>query len=318
MKHATLIRTASAVAIAACMVAAAELTGEREIVFPEIMALAVGALVAPKRSWQVSPARMVGLIALCSAGGVLVVRYVPLEPWAQVLLAFAACQIAFPLTRTSFAPMISAMVLPVLLGTGSWVYPVAATALTALVAGTRAALEKLGVCPREAYEPQPFPEKRDLPAIALRTALGGAWAAACVAGGVPFCAAPPLLVAFTELTRPACAARSHPERTVALVALCAAGGTALRLAAAGVPGLPLTVAAALASALALGLMHAMKRYLPPAGAMAVLPMLLPADRLALFPAQALAGILVLTALALTCFRAEREPARAAEPPAAAS
>ena len=40
--------------IVVAMVGAAQITGEKEIIFPEITAIAVGMLLAPKRSWQTS------------------------------------------------------------------------------------------------------------------------------------------------------------------------------------------------------------------------------------------------------------------------
>ena len=50
MKKKTLTGAAT-VLMVALMVGAAELLGEKEIIFPEITALAVGALVAPKQAW---------------------------------------------------------------------------------------------------------------------------------------------------------------------------------------------------------------------------------------------------------------------------
>ena len=56
------------------MVGVSELLGEKEIIFPEITALTVGAIAAPKHSWKVSRARMILLIAVCSVIGILIVR----------------------------------------------------------------------------------------------------------------------------------------------------------------------------------------------------------------------------------------------------
>ena len=39
-------------AIVAAMVGAAELTGQSEIIFPEITAIAVGAFLAPRLAWR--------------------------------------------------------------------------------------------------------------------------------------------------------------------------------------------------------------------------------------------------------------------------
>lgn len=303
MKHPMAVRMIAAVAITAGMVAVSELLAEREVIFPEIMALATGALVAPKRSWRVSAPRMVALIGVCSTAGLAISCLLPLAAWLKVVVAFALCQAVLPFTGTTFAPIISAVVLPVMLGTTSWIYPVSSTVLTALIAGVRVLLERSGCCGREPFEPVPRPDASLMPAVALRIVVGGTILAAAVALGVPFCAAPPLLVAFTELTRASCPARQHLERTVLLVALAAAIGAGARLVVTLTFGLPLTLAAVIASALVLVLMRALGRFFPPAGAMAILPMLIPAEQLAAFPVEVLAGIVALALGATWCLRA---------------
>ena len=40
------------IGVIACMCAVSEILKDREIIFPEIAALALGYLCAPKRSWQ--------------------------------------------------------------------------------------------------------------------------------------------------------------------------------------------------------------------------------------------------------------------------
>ena len=45
-------------ALAAGMVAAAELLHEKEIIFPEITAIAIGALAAPRQVWNTSRLRL--------------------------------------------------------------------------------------------------------------------------------------------------------------------------------------------------------------------------------------------------------------------
>ena len=50
--------------IVAAMVGAAELLGENEIIFPEITAIAVGALMAPKLAWKTNRKRILGLIMI--------------------------------------------------------------------------------------------------------------------------------------------------------------------------------------------------------------------------------------------------------------
>ena len=52
-------RYLSALAMVVLMVAVAERTGEREVIFPEMAALAIGMWIAPKRVWNVTRLRLV-------------------------------------------------------------------------------------------------------------------------------------------------------------------------------------------------------------------------------------------------------------------
>lgn len=58
------------------MVAFAEYTGEREIIFPEVAALVIGGWIVEKQPWKVSKLGMVTLMTLCSMVGIIIVRYV--------------------------------------------------------------------------------------------------------------------------------------------------------------------------------------------------------------------------------------------------
>ena len=98
----TLLRFGMCVALAAAMVGASEFIGEKEIIFPEITALTVGALAAPKQSWRVSRIRMVILIALCSVIGILIVRFSPLPKLVNLVGAFLICQVIYRRTSGSY------------------------------------------------------------------------------------------------------------------------------------------------------------------------------------------------------------------------
>ena len=69
----------------------------------------------------------------------------------------------------------------------------------------------------------------------------------------------------------------------------------------------LTVGAALLAAAAMiAILRSLGMYVPPAGALAILPMLLPAERLPRYPLQIALGTALFLALALVLFRAPRE------------
>lgn len=280
------------------MIGTSELLGEKEVIFPEITALTVGAIAAPKQSWRVSRVRMVLLIAVCSVLGILIVRYSPLPKAANLVGAYLICQVLFLISRTSFAPMISAAALPVLMDTETIIYPISAVSMTVATALAQLVLEKFGRREHEEFVPLPFPDMFKWVSAAVRTACAAILAVPALLLGWNFCVAPPLLVAFTEFSNLESRARNNPVRTVLIITGCAFCGAAFRLWLCTFLGLPLTAAGVLAVAAALAIMHAFGQFIPPAGALAVLPMIIPEKALFIYPAEILVGAGVFMLMAL--------------------
>lgn len=291
--------------LVAVMVGAAEGLGQSEIIFPEITAIAVGAFLAPKLAWRTSRPRILGCILLCAVLGVALVRWVPGPVWTRLTLAYGLAEGIYLLSGTTFAPMISAIALPVLLGTESWVYPAAAFALTGLILLCHWGMERLGLREKPVFTPV-RPGAEDWRAAGLRLLLVGLAAWAALGLDCRFAVAPPLLVAFTEFSRPTAAARKHPLRVTGTIALCALAGTLCRLGVHLALGLPLTLAAVLAALCMIAVLRCLKVYVPPAGALCILPMLLPPERLAGYPGQVALGAALFLGLSLALFRAPRE------------
>ena len=276
-----------AVLVVTAMTAAAELSGEREILFPEIAAIAAGALVSPRLKWRTNGLRLWAFITGGAVLGLLAV-YLPLTLWAKMSLAFAAASLMLELSGTGFAPMISSVVLPVMLGTESAVYPISAAVLTGAVVLLRAALERFGLAEKTDFTPLPPPDRKRLAGLLLRWLSGSLVIAAAVLSGYRLAAAPPLLVAFTEFARPGSPAVKKPAAVTAFIPLCALAGAALR-GAALCTGVYQFLAAAAAIALVFVLMKATGLLIPPAAALTVLAFLIPQEQLRLYPLMILAG-----------------------------
>ena len=285
------------VTVIAVMIAASELFGEREIIFPEIAAIAVGMLLALRRPWQTSRARVLVLITLSAVVGLAISVLLPLPLWEKMCVAFLLAQVLLIFGGTSFAPLISAAVLPVMLGTESLVYLIAAVSLTALILLVSFVLERLGLRAPEPYRPVHPPEGRGWARVLLRCLLGCVCIALAVTLRLRYMVAPPMLVAFTEFMNPVSRAKEQPVKTVALIALCAAAGAISRLALTAALGLPLTVSAIAAGVILLWLLREFGMLLPPAAALTVLAMLIPQSDLIVYPIEILAGVAVLMGLA---------------------
>nr|MDE7059720.1 hypothetical protein [Lachnospiraceae bacterium] len=191
-----------AMVIVTLMTAAACLLGNKEIIFPEIAAIAVGGLIAPTMVWNTNKRRILFFITLCAVLGVGIVRYVPLPLWMQMAMAFFISQIIFIYSGTSFAPMISAIVLPVMLQTETIIYIVSAIVLTTLILIFRYWLEKTDMTEQTVYQKTETPAKKDYKAVLLRTLIAAVIIFAAVSLDAKFVVAPPLLVAFTEFSKP--------------------------------------------------------------------------------------------------------------------
>jgi len=272
------------------MVAAAEISGEREIIFPEITALAIGYIVAEKRSWHVNSTRIVVLITLCAITGVLIVRSRLAGVLPEILVAFAVCQLVFMYSGTTFAPFVSAVILPIMMQTESFVYPAAAFVLTLIIVALHTLFLKCGIRSDEDYVPKRLDSKTDYIDAALRVISVAVVGAVAFSSGYRFVIAPPLLVAFTEFSRPGNKARNKPFKTIAVVTLCAVIGAVCRYSINISLGMPLTVAAAVAAILLLAVIHKSRMFMPPAGAITILAMIIPEAAVATFPAQVLCGV----------------------------
>lgn len=279
----------------------AEILGEGEIIFPEITALAIGYMVTQKQGWKVNDSRMIALIAICAVAGVLTVRYIKVGLYLEILIAFVFAQILFMFSGTTFAPMISAIVLPVMMQTESFIYPIAAFLLTIAVVLFRRFLLKVKIRDKENFQSVNLHAKSDVIDTAVGTICVAVVGFFAIWSGFNFAIAPPLLVAFTEFSRPKNNARNKPVKTVLLITVCAFVGAVSRYVLNMTLGLPLTVAALTATAIMLVIVHFTKMYIPPAGALTILSMIIPSESVLLYPLQILVGTAVIMLISRLLF-----------------
>lgn len=83
------------------MVGAADLFGNSEIIFPEIAAIATGALLTPRLAWRTDALHTFGAIVICAALGLGIVLWMPGAVWLQMSIAYLMASVLFLLSRTS-------------------------------------------------------------------------------------------------------------------------------------------------------------------------------------------------------------------------
>ena len=299
-----IIPAAVSLILTAGMVAASELLHDREIIFPEISAIAIGALAAPKQVWNTSRLRLLLTITAAAIIGVGLVLFVPLPLVIKIPLAVICAVVCVTISGTEFLPAISACVLPVLLGTRSPVYICSVVVMTSLILLAQLTAEKCGI-----REKCPFtPVKADISLLRLRTKQIAAASLICMLPLLTneiFFIAPPLIVAFFEMSKPESKPLERSPQVISLIVLAAVCGVLSRFIITEKMGLPLTVSAALSCAVILIAVSRLKLYFPPCGAISTLPFIIPESAMLKFPFEIAAGAVVFTSAAFAISRERR-------------
>ncbi len=239
------------------MLALASALGTHEIIFPEGAALAMGIWVLGMAGWSASRWRVAVLPPAFALCGVLLLR----PDWsltATAILAVTLGLLAMQALGTRLAPALSAAVLPIVFDVHAWSYPLAVLAISLVVA----AAMRPGTAPADRY--------------GWRVA-GGIWlvvTAWIIAGGEllglsSVALAPPLFVSALEwLGRGSLQLGDGLRRWIVIVCAALAGSVAAEV-------VPVTwVAGTLAVIVTLGVMALLARPVPPALAIALIPLIL--------------------------------------------
>lgn len=296
-------------AFVVCMCAVAWGTGLSEVLFPETAAILCGAWMQPRQAWNVDRPRMLLLMTSGAVFGLLLNLLIPGGIWIRALLGFAFCACLMNVMGADMTPMLSAAILPVLLGTRTWLYPAVVFSLVALICMGQVALERVGLRERPAFVPLRQPPREALLSWGRRLVVFALLSAPAYLTGNAFFAVPPLIVTYTELTRPDHTLRLRPVRSWVTLAAAAALGSAARCAVEWA-GAPLPLAAALGFVGLVLVWNAARTWLPPAGAILLLALLVPFRGPWLYPVEVALGGAVWVAAAELLFPGIRPGRRA--------
>lgn len=111
------------------MTGAAGLTGNAELIFPEAAALVCGAWLRRVQPWNIDRGKMEFLMILGAFAGIALNRWLPGPLWVRAAAGYVLVMLAFHFSDSSMAPMVSAVILPVMLGTKDILYPVTVTVI---------------------------------------------------------------------------------------------------------------------------------------------------------------------------------------------
>lgn len=286
------------------MVFIAEISGEKEIIFPEICALTIGAWVSEQQPWRTNKRRIFILMTIAALFGVLVVRYVPLPLIFQVCVCFAFTGIILTSLKTNFVPIISACILPVYLGTKSWIYPVSVSLMALIIIIAQWLMEKFRLRPVNNFIPCEFDIKKQIIKWSKLLLVFGSIALIPFKTHQIYFLAPPLLVMFTELSNPKSPVREKVPYIIGLMTVASFIGCVIRLTLNIYLGLPLYLCTAFACVILFMTLNKIQIYFPPAGAILLIPMILEEKLLLFFPVEVLVGAVILGYASLFLFRNE--------------
>ncbi|MCH4180303.1 MAG: hypothetical protein PHR15_05440 [Atopobiaceae bacterium] len=286
-------------AFVALMCGIAQVTGLTEVLFPEMAAILCGAWILPHQAWNVSRPRMLVLMGAGAVFGILLNLYVPGSLWVRALLGYLFCAIAMNVAGADMSPMVSAAILPVLLGTTSWTYPAAVVVMVGLVCAGQVVLEHVGMREPIRFKPLRDSMVRTLSYWGRRSVVFAVLSAPAYLTGNVLFAVPPLLVAFTTFSRPDFTLRLRPWRGVGVLVLAAVTGACCRLLADA--GVPLATCGLLGFVILVGIWAGFATWLPPAGAVMLLALLIPGIDPLMYALEVSAGALIWVVAAMFCF-----------------
>lgn len=249
----------------------AQSSGLLYALFPELGALSHDVFKRPEGEWARAPGLLVLTTVLTAISGTLITRHLGYGI-ASVLLDVGASALVIGVLRSPFAPALSAGLMPLVLGIGSWLYPLCILAGTVVLASASLAWRRLAPrSPARASDPdddlveQAPREYGWVPFYTLFlvvTVLAGEWL------GMRLVLFPPLTVIGFEMF-------AHPthcpwaDRPLALIGACGLS------AAVGVICATHIVIEPLGAMLSIGacglILRRLRLYVPPALAVGLLP-----------------------------------------------
>ncbi|MDA8155022.1 MAG: HPP family protein [Actinomycetota bacterium] len=298
------------VLVVVLMVAAAGYASQKEIIFPEVAALAFGAWVMEETPWKGAKLNIWLSPTLAALSGFLIVRFLPYSPYLMIAGAFVLVVLQLSLLRSSVLPSISAATLPILLNCNSWYYPLSVGVLTGIIAAGHFLAERFGrgghgggPCGQDcltgatmAYRLIHYGKLFAVIIIVAAVALKSHWI---------FMIAPPLIVSFAELSKPDCPMREKPFKVFLLLSLAAFSGVVWLYLIFYVMHWPMWISAGLSVLSVFFFYYILNLQFPPAAAIALLPVIIPARSLWVYPWSVLLGSFIFVSISAIWFVRQR-------------
>ncbi|MFA6832000.1 MAG: HPP family protein [Bacteroidaceae bacterium] len=309
MKKIKLIRYIFALITIGLMAGISEWLGEKEIIFPEIAALILGLWIIDKKVWTISRPMVVVLMTVSAIFGILLVCYSPFPILANIAISFIFTSLCLIITRTTLIPIISASMLPVLLGTDSWVYPLSIFSMNLILVCIQWFFEKKGLRKVINFNSSESPYQHNLwHWVKLLVGLMFIAVIPMYTGNM-YMIVPPLVVTFVEFSSSSAGFRNRPVQIFFVLVVSAILGTFFQYTLHHVLGISEVYTILLLFVCQFLFLEAVGKPFAPACAIAIIPMIIPQQDILLYPLQVAGGatifLFVSMVFFLKCYRWNR-------------
>jgi len=281
------------------MFTAALSLSQKEIIFPELAALAVGAWVLGNQRWLDRPLLICISPTLAAVTGTIIVHFLSQYQVVAILLAFVVVSIELSLMRSHITPSISAAILPIFLQIDSLYYPLAVGVLTAIIALPQQMLlltdKKQLDGTGEIVQLEQNKGRNFLQWLGIFTVVSSMTFVAFDLHW-QFIVAPPLIVTFVEIIRHKEGMSGKRFKLVVLLGSAALWGTFSMIGLHNMGQLPLVFVAGCSVIGVLILFRLLKFSFPPAMAIALLPTIISSEYLQSYSVQVFTGAFLFVVL----------------------
>ncbi|HEY8890563.1 MAG TPA: HPP family protein [Clostridium sp.] len=294
--------------VAMCIIS--EYTGEKEIIFPEILALAIGAWVMEKSTWGNKTLYFWLSPTIASLTGLIITRFLPYSPFLMIAGAFVLVSLQLKIMGSQVSPSYSAAILPILMHTQSWYYPLSVCLLTGIIACIKKIIDtsyKKDHTSDSPVEVLNEIEKVNLPNDSLINWIKMFMSILMVSAVAlyfhwNYIVAPPLIVAFVELAKLKGTLHLKTRLVFISLVLSAFSGVIWLYLIYYFLHWPLWISGGLSVVSILLIFYILQFSFPPAAAITLLPIIIPTNNYWVYPFQILVGSAIFLLINLFWFK----------------
>lgn len=281
------------------MITVSAILEEKEIFFPEMTALCIGFLIHEHPPWKVSKLGLVILMTISAFFGMFIASISVIPLIIKIFIAFIFIGSVIIISKSTLYPVISACILPVLMGTTNLIYPITVFILSVLVVFMRYIFEKTKIKDSEIeLTDKNFNLRREFLKWAFMTVFFFMLSVTAVNTVGIFLIAPPLIVTFAEMSEYNSTARKNPFRIWLVISMCALIGYASKFIISEQLGASVILSAVIALTLMFIIMAFLKKIFPPAGAATLLAFLIDDGNSFRYPIFVSIGAIIFIAAAM--------------------